>query len=320
VTRVAKLGSVRPRDLGDALARGGVIAPVLGGYCVLSADPDVLERRLGNAHRLLENIDGVDDSAARRLLRKGCVCVPERGGRGVALAEQWPAGASTWLGVPEEAQELGALLDDLGAWVVLAIQGESDGGPGPTVVSLAPRPSVIDRRGKLAILDVERELGEFVRLGPGIIFSVLVVCTGNSCRSPVAQGLLARLLSDLPVLVGSAGTGAPVGNPATRFALESAAELGVDIGSHRARQLTRELCLGADLILAMEKAHQEWVREQVPDALGRVRMLGSYPDDRGAEIADPVGRSLELYRETAGQMKSALERVAADIRLRFARR
>jgi protein-tyrosine-phosphatase len=148
------------------------------------------------------------------------------------------------------------------------------------------------------------------------MFSVLVVCTGNSCRSPMAQGILAGLLESEPVLVYSAGTDAPAGMPATAHAVTAASELGADIGMHRAQQLTRELVRSADLILVMEEYHRQRVVELDPDAADRTKMLGGYPDGE-REVGDPVGRPLEVYRRTAEEMRSELEKVAEDVRRRL---
>lgn len=150
------------------------------------------------------------------------------------------------------------------------------------------------------------------------MFSVLFVCTGNSCRSPIAHGMLAKRLAKRAVEVRSAGTGAPVGAPATEFAIAAAAEHAVDISGHRARQLTPAMIRTADLVLVMEKHHRERVVELVPKAIGRTRLLGGYPDQT-REIADPIGRPLAVYRRVAAEIEYAVERLASDIEARLER-
>jgi protein-tyrosine phosphatase len=223
-------------------------------------------------------------------------------------------GRELWFAVPEEESEPGELADELGSRAAIVVTGGPTG-PGPTVVDFSSRPAQIDRRGKLAILDLEQALGETTRLGPDMVFSVLVVCTGNSCRSPMAHVLLADLLTGAPAFVYSAGTGAPVGAPATAAAIEVMREPGLDLTRHRAQQLEPGMVRAADLILVMEALHRDYVVELVPEARGRTRLLLSYLGS-DEEIDDPVGRPIEVYRRTLVRMRPALERVAAEIRQR----
>ena len=92
------------------------------------------------------------------------------------------------------------------------------------------------------------------------MMDILVVCTGNICRSPMAEGLLRHMLAQhrgLEAHVHSAGTHGLDGEPAAAFAIQAASEIGVDISSHRARSLDREMVSAADLILVMEPFHRE---------------------------------------------------------------
>jgi protein-tyrosine phosphatase len=153
------------------------------------------------------------------------------------------------------------------------------------------------------------------------MYSVLVVCTGNICRSPMAAGLLKGALpSDLKarVEVHSAGTHALHGNSATPEAVAAAAHFGVDISHHRARLLNKEMILSADLILAMEAHHVKTIKSAFLFNRTPVRLLG-YFDAKGGpeEVDDPYGEPLEAYMQAARRILACLPGVLQEIAKRI---
>ena len=139
---------------------------------------------------------------------------------------------------------------------------------------------------------------------------VLFICTGNTCRSPMAEVLLRQLVEERGIggiESSSAGTGAWEGAPASEGALLVALEHGLDLASHRARRLNPELVQQADLVLTMSQSHLPAV-----NALGggsKAHRLGSYAGRQGidAEVADPIGGSLDEYRETYDQIRALID-------------
>ncbi|MGH7531565.1 MAG: low molecular weight protein arginine phosphatase [Gemmatimonadales bacterium] len=151
-----------------------------------------------------------------------------------------------------------------------------------------------------------------------MIKNVLFVCTGNICRSPLAAALLERALKQRgldEVRVSSAGTGAWDGAPASEGAYLVGLERGLDLSSHRARLLTREMVEQSDLVLTMARHHRARVDELGGE--GRVFVLGAYTGREGdAEVSDPFGGDLDVYRHTCGELEAlaaaVAERLAAE--------
>ena len=269
-------------------------------------------------------------AVALRLMRMGwpgplTLVLPARGGGTVglrcpdhpiaaAVAALHTSGLSsssanrTGAPAPTTAAEVTAALGDDVAVVL-------DGGPARLrVPSTVLR---IDSDGTCALL---RE-GAFPRdrIARAQYVQVLFVCTGNTCRSPMAAGLLRRRLaqslgvtqSDLPsagFVVESAGTGAFGGAEASAHAVEAARERGADLRGHRSRAVTPGLLEESDRIVCMTRAHRDSVLDWVPAARGRVRLL--HP---AGDLEDPVGGTLDEYRRCAGTIEAAVEALAAEL-------
>lgn len=147
--------------------------------------------------------------------------------------------------------------------------------------------------------------------------SVLFVCTGNLCRSPVAEYLLQERLSQLGeenIVVESAGTIAGDGNRAAQDAVETMAAFGIDMSGHRARRLTGEMIAAADLVIAMEKYHYNTIVSLSQEAAGNTVMMGKFlGGQEEMEIPDPYGGNREGFVKSVEMLKQASNAIADNL-------
>jgi protein-tyrosine phosphatase len=147
------------------------------------------------------------------------------------------------------------------------------------------------------------------------MFNIVMVCTGNICRSPMAERLLIKMLpEDLrkKVSVKSAGTHALHGHQAAEPAVEVLGRMGVDLSDHRARQLSREIVDQTDLLLAMEHHHLQSIKSLRLWGRAKARLLGEFKSpDHPPEIEDPYGQPIESYQACVDALKPCLQGVVA---------
>lgn len=133
--------------------------------------------------------------------------------------------------------------------------------------------------------------------------NILFVCSGNTCRSPIAKAIFQKMIVEDDRLRGwvnvdSAGIFAIDGSPASNMAKEVVREFGASLDTHRAKSINDELVEWADLILCMEPDHIAFLLEDYEDILDKVYLLTEYVDVEGY-VPDPYGEDIHEYRETA---------------------
>ncbi|MEW6051082.1 MAG: low molecular weight protein arginine phosphatase [Candidatus Zixiibacteriota bacterium] len=149
-------------------------------------------------------------------------------------------------------------------------------------------------------------------------YTILFVCTGNTCRSPMAEAALRVLLDkDRPgrYRVLSAGTAAANGFPATLYALEAVKIWSGDLSRHRSQLLSRRLIEDADLVLGMTPEHVKEILRLSPEAKPKVFLFKNFPDGRltGEGVEDPVGQSLDRYNATFLEIGEYLGKFLSEI-------
>ncbi|HQO58430.1 MAG TPA: L-threonylcarbamoyladenylate synthase, partial [Candidatus Omnitrophota bacterium] len=201
----------------------------------------------------------------------------------------------------------GDALRDLDGRIDIAI----DGGPAvlgkaSSVVDFTGETPKVVRQGAISQEDVDRITGKK---------TILFICTGNSCRSVMAEYLLRQALQDRDgVEIQSAGTGVFLRSPASQETMHVLARRGIDASMHVSQPVTNVLLNQADLILVMTRTHRQQILERLPAVENRVYLLGEFNDDpavrqTGPDIPDPIGKPAEAYEGCLLFIQEAVEKL-----------
>jgi protein-tyrosine phosphatase len=224
----------------------------------------------------------------------------------IVLTSANPSGGAD----PVTAEEVVASLGD--SVQLVLNDGQSRLGQPSTVVKVDDQGLKILRAGVVS----EQTLKRLSSL------MIVIVCTGNTCRSPMAEAMCRKMiadrlgckpadLNDHGVMVMSAGLSAMMGARPSPEGVTVLEKMGLNLSDHESQPLTAQLVRHADIIWTMTRSHRLAIASQWPEALGRTFVLSEDQSD----IADPIGGPLEFYERCAQQIKIELEKRVAKLDL-----
>ncbi len=140
---------------------------------------------------------------------------------------------------------------------------------------------------------------------------ILIICTGNTCRSPMAEGIFKALIKDnnLNIQVSSAGTFAFDGDKVSDHSVTGLKKKGMDISNHKSTLVYEDLVIEADIILAMANTHKQNIIKKFPKVKNKVFLLNEYAFGENRDILDPFGGSLRDYERARDEIYLAVEEI-----------
>ena len=152
-------------------------------------------------------------------------------------------------------------------------------------------------------------------------FVILFVCSGNACRSPMAEGILKKKLYPLfsdNIKIHSAGTLGIANHPATPNAISVAKEKGVDITGHTSKGITESIVEEADIIFVMADIHRKFLINHFPDFAQKVHLLTNFAleknEQQNATVKDPIGENLKFYRQVINHIENEIDRIVPELK------
>lgn len=147
---------------------------------------------------------------------------------------------------------------------------------------------------------------------------IAFVCTGNTCRSSMAEALAKNwLAANAPtrtdIMFASAGLAAFPGSPASAQSIDVMRLAGIDLTCHRAKQISGDLVAESDLIITMTKGHKHALLEMYPESVNKIYTLAEFAAGQDADISDPFARPIEVYKRCAGEIEQYMDKALRKV-------
>lgn len=196
-----------------------------------------------------------------------------------------------------------------------------DAGPTPnikgsTIIDLTKKPYLIMREGAVPIEELRKKLPDITFKKRKETFQVTFVCSGNICRSPMAQGILTEVVSKTRfknlIKVASAGTLPMASGPAHPLTLQVLSEHGIDMHHHQARPINSQIMEESDLVICMAVNHYEYLRSTFPEYKDKVVLLKEWHRRSklsNPSVADPIGHDKQFYEQTFDEIQAEIKRI-----------
>ena len=295
-----------------------------------SPDDKKITVHIGERDELRKVVTGSIPPSAQRLIRKFwpgplTIVFPEPGGQGVGV--RFPNHKVAGEILRRARVRVGAPSANLSGRPP-AVTGEEALGTFDGALDVMVDAGPTKHRGSSTVVRVKGTRVELLREGaiPGSVVddanvvTVLFVCTGNTCRSPMAEVLFRRMLADRRqvkpeelesrgIRVLSGGTAAGYGGAATEEAEQAVREMNADLSGHSARPVSVSMVEDADRVYVMTARHKRVLEEWMPDHSDKIQLL----DPAGGGVDDPIGGTVEVYRGCARRIRECLEKRVEEI-------
>lgn len=219
---------------------------------------------------------------------------------------------------PITAEQVAANLDRRISAIISG--GTCNIGKASTIVDISQEVPVLLRQGSITKAQLEQVLQISIKVVNGSM-QLLFVCTGNTCRSAMAEAITRKLIHDMPeqysnITVNSAGVFCSAPSPASSNAIIATEQNGCDLSTHVAKQITEEHLEQADYVFVMTRKHKQLLEQMAPQYHDKMFLLNAYAEGNpdAADIPDPYGDTLEGYLQCFNILKESITKILEKIK------